>query len=156
MAGERGVQLSGGEKQRIALARALIKRPSLLLLDEATSALDNISEKIVQEALDRACQGKEMIHLILISSPFFIGRTTIIIAHRLSTIRNAHHIYVLNKGKVIEQGTHDELIMEEGGIYRKMLESQNISDTRNDTDERREDRLIEKMDEIETSTSCFL
>ncbi|CAF4609419.1 unnamed protein product [Rotaria sp. Silwood1] len=105
LVGERGVQLSGGEKQRIALARALVKQPTFLLLDEATSALDNVSEKIVQEALDRACN----------------GRTTLVIAHRLTTIQNAHQIYVLDKGSVIEQGTHETLMKIDGGKYQAMV-----------------------------------
>ncbi|CAF1544603.1 unnamed protein product [Adineta ricciae] len=118
LVGERGIQLSGGEKQRIALARALVKQPTLLLLDEATSALDNVNEKIVQEALDRACQ----------------SRTTIIIAHRLSTIQNAHYIYVLDSGSVIEQGTHETLMAKEGGKYQKMVKSQQIERTNDDYD----------------------
>ncbi|CAF4365467.1 unnamed protein product, partial [Rotaria sp. Silwood2] len=119
LVGERGIQLSGGEKQRIALARALVKQPTLLLLDEATSALDNVSEKIVQEALDRACK----------------GRTTIVIAHRLTTIQNAHQIYVLDKGSVIEQGTHETLIAKEGGKYQTMIKSQKMERINDDQDD---------------------
>ncbi|CAF4636850.1 unnamed protein product [Rotaria sp. Silwood1] len=119
--GECGVQLSGGEKQRIALARALVKKPTFLLLDEATSALDNVSEKIVQEALDRACN----------------GRTTIAIAHRLATIKNAHQIYVLDKGSVIEQGTHETLISKEGGKYQAMVKRQQMEGIYDNQDDRK-------------------
>ncbi|CAF4863389.1 unnamed protein product [Rotaria sp. Silwood1] len=117
--GERGVQLSGGEKQRIALARALVKQPTLLLLDEATSALDNTTEKIVQEALDQACK----------------GRTTIVIAHRLTAVQNAHRIYVLDNGCVIEQGTHETLMSQEGSRYREIMRAQQREKTENDIDE---------------------
>ncbi|CAF4687658.1 unnamed protein product, partial [Rotaria sp. Silwood2] len=119
LVGERGIQLSGGEKQRIALARALVKQPTFLLLDEATSALDNVNEKIVQEALDRACK----------------GRTTIVIAHRLTTIQNAHHIYVLDNGSVIEQGTHETLMAKEGGKYQSMVKCQQMESINDDQDD---------------------
>ncbi|WP_028548441.1 ABC transporter ATP-binding protein [Paenibacillus sp. UNC451MF] len=104
--GERGYTLSGGQRQRIAIARAIINDPDILLLDEATSALDMETERIMQEELDRLRQ----------------GRTTIIIAHRLSTIRNADVIFVMDQGKLAEQGTHEELMVN-GVIYRQLVVS---------------------------------
>ncbi|MEN9738610.1 MAG: hypothetical protein RLZZ318_644 [Bacteroidota bacterium] len=102
--GERGIQLSGGQKQRIAIARAVIKDPAILLLDEATSALDSESEQLVQAALEDLMK----------------NRTSIVIAHRLSTIRNADQILVLDKGQIVEQGKHHELMQLEHGIYKTL------------------------------------
>jgi ATP-binding cassette subfamily B protein len=101
--GDRGVRLSGGQRQRIAIARAMLKNPPLLLLDEATSALDAHSERMVQAALDKAMQ----------------GRTTLVIAHRLATVQRADCIWVLDKGRLVEQGTHEALI-KRGGLYASL------------------------------------
>lgn len=108
LVGERGIKLSGGQRQRIAIARAILKDPAILILDEATSSLDAESEHLVQEALNELMK----------------KRTTIIIAHRLSTIRNADCIYVLENGKIIEQGTHEQLVVQPKGIYQNLLKLQ--------------------------------
>lgn len=112
LVGERGVKLSGGQRQRIAIARAILRDPTILLLDEATSSLDAESEKLVQEALQKLMK----------------GRTSIIIAHRLSTIRDVDCIYVLEKGKIVEQGTHSELSAIQNGVYNSLARLQFSND----------------------------
>lgn len=107
--GERGVQLSGGQKQRIALARAILKNPAILLLDEATSALDVRSENMVQDALEKT----------------MAGRTCLVVAHRLSTIQKSNKISVIESGKIIEEGSHDELLAKgENGAYYMLVKLQ--------------------------------
>ncbi|CAL5423195.1 unnamed protein product [Camellia sinensis] len=111
MVGEHGTQLSGGQKQRVAIARAILKDPRILLLDEATSALDAESERIVQEALDR----------------IMVKRTTVIVAHRLSTVRNADMIAVIHQGKIVEKGSHSELLKDPEGAYHQLIRLQEVS-----------------------------
>jgi ATP-binding cassette, subfamily B, bacterial MsbA len=106
--GERGTKLSGGQRQRISIARALVKNPEIMIFDEATSALDNESELLVQEAIERMMK----------------NRTTFVIAHRLSTIRHATKIIVIDYGKIVQQGRHEELLADEKGLYRKLYEMQ--------------------------------
>ena len=107
--GDRGAKLSGGQRQRLSIARAVLKNPELLILDEATSALDTESEKLVQEALTKVLK----------------GRTSVVIAHRLSTIMNADKIIVIDEGRIVEQGCHEELLAK-GGVYAKLVELQNV------------------------------
>lgn len=106
--GEGAIQLSGGQKQRVAIARAILKDPKILLLDEATSALDAESERLVQDALEK----------------LMVGRTTIVVAHRLSTIRNADSIAVVQQGKIVEQGSHDQLMQIPFGAYASLVRHQ--------------------------------
>ncbi|KAJ0743387.1 putative ABC-type xenobiotic transporter [Helianthus annuus] len=134
MVGEHGTQLSGGQKQRIAIARAILKDPRILLLDEATSALDAESERVVQEALDR----------------IMVNRTTVIVAHRLSTVRNADMIAVIHRGKMVEKGSHTELLQDPEGAYSQLIKLQEVN---KDSKHYSEDQDNEKGKEIRSLSS---
>ncbi|CAI9087895.1 OLC1v1022086C2 [Oldenlandia corymbosa var. corymbosa] len=127
MVGEHGTALSGGQKQRIAIARAILKNPKILLLDEATSALDAESERIVQDALDK----------------IMTNRTTVVVAHRLTTIRNADLIAVVHAGKLVEQGTHSELMRDPNGAYHQLVRMQEVSKQGSEKSKKLE---LEKLD----------
>jgi ATP-binding cassette subfamily B protein len=114
MVGERGHRLSGGEKQRLAIARLLLKSPSVVILDEATAHLDSENEQLVHAALQTALK----------------GRTSIVIAHRLSTVRDADQILVLDRGTIVERGTHDELVAQ-GGLYSELYNRQDLTGAAN-------------------------
>jgi subfamily B ATP-binding cassette protein MsbA len=107
--GDRGSKLSGGERQRLTIARAVLKNPPILILDEATSSLDTESERLVQDTINKMME----------------NRTSIVIAHRLSTVRHADEIVVLQKGKIVERGTHEELIAY-NGFYKKLVDMQEV------------------------------
>ncbi|MER8900671.1 ABC transporter ATP-binding protein [Mesorhizobium sp. M0772] len=114
LVGERGVKLSGGERQRVAIARAFLADARILILDEATSSLDSESEVLIQQAMER----------------LMVGRTTLVIAHRLSTVRALDRLLVFDRGKIVEEGSHDELIRLKGGIYRRLFERQALELTK--------------------------
>ncbi len=114
LVGERGVKLSGGERQRVAIARAFLADAPILILDEATSSLDSESEVLIQEAMERLMQ----------------GRTTLVIAHRLSTVRALDRLLVFDKGRIVEEGSHEQLIRLNGGIYRRLFERQALELTK--------------------------
>ena len=128
LVGESGIKLSGGQRQRIAIARSIIKQPPILILDEATSAIDVRTERIVQQALDRVSK----------------NRTTIVIAHRLSTIKRADKIVVVRKGKLVEQGTHEELVKIETGVYHGLVHAQELTMEGGDTQITPEDAVVEE------------
>jgi ATP-binding cassette subfamily B protein len=114
LVGERGVKLSGGERQRVAIARAFLADSPVLIFDEATSSLDSESELVIQRAMER----------------LMVGRTTIVIAHRLSTVRSLDRLLVFDKGKIVEEGTHETLVNRDGGIYRRLFERQALELTK--------------------------
>jgi len=126
--GERGTRLSGGQRQRLAIARALLSDPPLLILDEATSALDVESERLVQEAIDRLLE----------------GRTVFVIAHRLATIQHANRILVFDAGRLVEQGTHGELIAQ-GGAYARLHALQF---------DRSAERAVDRADDVAVATTA--
>ncbi|OWY50925.1 P-loop containing nucleoside triphosphate hydrolase protein [Alternaria alternata] len=134
LVGESGIKLSGGQRQRVAIARSIIKQPAILILDEATSAIDVRTERIVQQALDRVSK----------------NRTTIVIAHRLSTIRRADKIVVLRRGQLVEQGTHEELLKIEAGVYYGLVHAQEI------TMEAEQDADVDALEKVKSTDTTII
>jgi ATP-binding cassette subfamily B protein len=134
LVGERGVKLSGGERQRVALARAFLANTPVLVLDEATSSLDSESEALIQEAMER----------------LMAGRTSIVIAHRLSTVRMLDRILVFEHGRVSEEGTHEELVRREGGVYKRLFERQALGLVI----DREENELDDESDFSDDAVAC--
>lgn len=132
---EGGGNLSGGQKQRIAIARALIKNPKILILDEATSSLDTKAEREVKDAIDQIIEKHNL--------------TVLVVAHRLSTVMDADRILMMDKGEIIEQGTHEELKGKKGGAYRKLVLSQLLGDTNTKLDDIEEEEVDNKEEEKE-------
>lgn len=133
--GDAGIKLSGGQRQRIAIARSIVKRPKILILDEATSSIDVRGEKVVQAALEKVSK----------------DRTTIVIAHRLGTIKKADNIIVLRKGQAVQQGTHSDLMADEGGAYWTLATAQKLVMDSTDLDELPSD-LSDKLEVTEYDT----
>lgn len=137
LVGESGIKLSGGQRQRIAIARSIIKKPPVLILDEATSAIDVRTERTVQEALDRVSQ----------------NRTTIVIAHRLSTIKRADKIMVMRQGKLVEEGTHEELLKKDDGVYHGLVNAQELMIEAEEEEDELEEAALHKTKTVETEKS---
>lgn len=138
LVGESGIKLSGGQRQRIAIARSIIKQPVILILDEATSAIDVRTERIVQQALDRVSR----------------NRTTIVIAHRLSTIKRADKIVVLRKGQLVEEGTHDELVQLEAGVYRGLVYAQELAMEPEGANDISEEAQLERVNTLDAKRAA--
>jgi ABC-type multidrug transport system fused ATPase/permease subunit len=134
--GERGITLSGGQRQRVAIARALLMNPRVLILDDSLSSVDTQTEKLIQEALDKLME----------------GRTTFVIAHRLSTVRRADLILVMDKGRIIQQGKHDELL-QKGGLYREIYDLQ-LKDRARFADEMQELQPL-RVDRLKANSNDF-
>jgi ATP-binding cassette subfamily B protein len=138
--GERGIKLSGGERQRVAIARAILKNAPILILDEATSSLDSNSEMLIQDALNTLMQGK----------------TTIVIAHRLSTIQKMDRIIVVDQGKIIEEGSHEELLKNDSSLYKKLWELQAGGFLKSEEDEEEDEDVDEDEEDSEVHEKAKL
>ncbi|CAF1446861.1 unnamed protein product, partial [Didymodactylos carnosus] len=157
LVGQYGRHLSGGERQRITIARALIRNPKILLLDEATSALDKHNEKIVQDALQNACRGNDCLLFFNCYHAHYrcvIGRTTLMITHRLSILKTVDRIYVIDNGQIIEEGTYQQLINQNGKFYQlsqmENFQNESLNNSNDEKDEIKEE-IVNKDKQFEVS-----